>query len=672
MKEALKISIIIPIYRVEKYLCQCIDSVLDQSYRNLEIILVDDGSDDSCPFICDRYAQIDPRIRVLHKKNGGLSDARNAGLDLATGDYIGFVDSDDWISLSMYEDLVSIAETEKADVACCSYIRLDDATGKKVEEMRFQGTQTLSGPEAVKAIFYKQPGNVVVWNKIYRSHLFRHVRFPVGQCHEDSAVLCPTMGQAERVAFTETIGYFYRLRQGSIMQSGNADKHRRDLEKVKEEIQRWVDRHCVELISAFHCYEVIISVLSIKFYLNEENHDNTGMIRALSKALNQKLFMYLINRNVPIKRKLEALLIGSGAYRAVRSVWRVLRKRRAEGEKLIRVFSRFFAVLRYPFDIRDAGTVLFNSPRHGNLGDHAIALAELEFCTSQNIRMFDFPWLSRFLVPLALLTPRNKQILINGGGYLGSLWKREEKRTRRIIKAFRNHDVLIYPQTVYFDLTTEKEREFCQQSRKCYSGHPSMTLFVREKNSFDFIRKEMPAVSVKMVPDMAMLLEGQKAHIREGVLLCLRNDKEKTMKDEEKGRLLEWLRSRCRHIKITDTVMDEGVSPRERETAVRKKMMEFSGSELVITDRLHGMIFAAVTETPCIVLNSRSYKVKGCYEWFRDLDYIRFAETVEEIPVIMDDLKHTHPVYRREKIENAMMPLKRELQAHMQKYYHDH
>ena len=672
MEEALKISVIVPIYRVEKYLCQCIDSILDQSYRNLEIILVDDGSDDSCPFICDRYAQIDPRIRVLHKKNGGLSDARNAGLDLATGDYIAFVDSDDWISLSMYEDLVSVAETEKADVACCSYIRLDDVTGKKTEEMRFRRIQTLSGPEAVKAIFYGQPGNVVVWNKIYRSHLFQHIRFPVGQYHEDNAVLCPTIGQAQRVAFTETVGYFYRSRQGSIMHSGAADKHRRDLEKVKEETRRWVDQHDAELISAFHCYEAILLVVSIKFYLNEENHDNSGMIRALSKALNQKLFRYLINRNVPIIRKLDALLIGLGVYRAVRGVWRFFRKWQAVGQKLIRAFSRFFAVLRYPFDIMDAEAILFNSPRHGNLGDHAIALAELEFCTSQNIRVFDFPWLSRFLLPLALLTPRSKQILIQGGGYLGSLWKREEKRARRIIKAFRNHDVLIFPQTVYFDLTTKKEREFCQQSRKCYSGHPSMTLFVREKNSFDFIRKEMPAVSVKLVPDIAMLLEGQRAHIREGVLLCLRNDKEKTVKDEETGRLLELLRSRCRHIKVTDTVMDEDILPRKRETAVRKKMMEFSGSELVITDRLHGMIFAAVTETPCIVLNSRSYKVKGSYEWLRELDYIRFAEKAEEIPIIMDDLKHTHPIFRRETIQNSMIPLKRELQTHIQKYYHDH
>lgn len=123
MKEDL-ISIIVPVYKVENYLSKCLDSMICQTYKNIEIILVDDGSPDNSGKICDDYAKKDSRIKVIHKENGGLSDARNAGLKIATGKYIGFVDSDDYISVEMYEKLYNQAKKEDADIACCNYYRV--------------------------------------------------------------------------------------------------------------------------------------------------------------------------------------------------------------------------------------------------------------------------------------------------------------------------------------------------------------------------------------------------------------------------------------------------------------------------------------------------------------------------------------------------------------------
>ena len=116
-----KISVIVPIYKTEQFLSKCIDSIINQTYKNLEIILVDDGSPDNCPKICDEYAKRDNRIKVIHKENGGLSSARNAGIEIATGDFSAFVDSDDWIDSDMYESLVKLSDEYNADIAECGY-----------------------------------------------------------------------------------------------------------------------------------------------------------------------------------------------------------------------------------------------------------------------------------------------------------------------------------------------------------------------------------------------------------------------------------------------------------------------------------------------------------------------------------------------------------------------
>ena len=158
------ISIIVPVYDVEPYLRKCIDSILIQSYRDLEIILVDDGSPDNCGAICDEYAEKDKRIKVIHKKNGGLSDARNAGLDIATGEYIGFVDSDDWVMPDMYEYLYKAVKEYDADMSVCGYY---DYWGKTISGRYCQDIQVYKGQEGIKALLDLKFGNYV-WNKLYK------------------------------------------------------------------------------------------------------------------------------------------------------------------------------------------------------------------------------------------------------------------------------------------------------------------------------------------------------------------------------------------------------------------------------------------------------------------------------------------------------------------------
>jgi len=212
-----KISVIIPVYNVEKYLAKCIDSVIAQTHDNLEIMLVNDGSSDSCPQICDAYAKNDNRIKVIHKPNGGISSARNAGLDIATGEWIGFVDSDDWVLPNMYEELISAAVNENSDLAVCGYIRVDE-NGEHLKYISVYG-KVLTNAEALTNLVVSGGAYNVAWSKLYKKSILEGIRFPVGKIHEDVFVTNRIFCKCNKVAIVPSHLYMYVKREGSIMTS---------------------------------------------------------------------------------------------------------------------------------------------------------------------------------------------------------------------------------------------------------------------------------------------------------------------------------------------------------------------------------------------------------------------------------------------------------------------
>lgn len=215
----MKISIIVPIYNVEKYLDKCIKSIVNQSFKNLEIILVDDGSLDICPAICDEWTKKDYRIKVIHKENGGLSDARNAGLSVASGDYIAFVDSDDYIEPDMYEMLLKVAIDNNCDIVSCKLrmvykndinLIANDDTG----EVIYYSTE-----DAMSALIDDKIRQVV-WNKLYKADIIKNIPFDVGKYHEDEFWSYQAIGNATKIATIDYTGYNYLQRSGSIMGNG--------------------------------------------------------------------------------------------------------------------------------------------------------------------------------------------------------------------------------------------------------------------------------------------------------------------------------------------------------------------------------------------------------------------------------------------------------------------
>lgn len=206
------ISVIIPIYKVEAYLERCVDSVLLQTYRNLEIFLVDDGSPDRCGEICDSYAEKDSRIRVIHKQNGGLSDARNAALDVCKGEYISFVDSDDYVSEDFIESLYHAIMTFHTKLAVCGIIKFDESGSSTVDYAPSETERCVFGEEMMETVW-----RPAACNKLYHRSLFDEIRYPFGKLYEDLYIYHDILGKIDAVSFTGKNTYFYFNRQSSIM-----------------------------------------------------------------------------------------------------------------------------------------------------------------------------------------------------------------------------------------------------------------------------------------------------------------------------------------------------------------------------------------------------------------------------------------------------------------------
>lgn len=232
-----KISIIIPVYNVENYIERCIDSLISQSYINLEIILVDDGSTDKSGEICDRYAVVDNRIKVIHIKNSGRGEARNIGLSQANGQYIGFVDSDDWVEKDLYKYMIENIEETKADISICAYYEcLDDIKNKK---MLYEKSFVCTGKEALHYTMSNVIGvywfNIAIWNKLYKKAVVENIRFR-GREYEDIMYNAEVIYGARNVSYINKCLYNYRLsRTGSIITEGFQRKTIEFEMKFKEE-----------------------------------------------------------------------------------------------------------------------------------------------------------------------------------------------------------------------------------------------------------------------------------------------------------------------------------------------------------------------------------------------------------------------------------------------------
>ena len=656
------ISVIVPIYNVEKYLHQCLKSIVNQTYKNLEIILVDDGSPDNCPKICDEYSRKDKRIKVIHKENGGLSSARNAGLDVVTGEYISFIDSDDMIDEKFIETLYNLCKENNCDISECNLQRFEKEVVKKADnyDKKIYTNYEMQRRLYIPEYFIR---GIVVWNKLYKRYLYDDIRFPVGKINEDEFATYKVLYKCRSsICVTEEELYYYRINENSIMGQKFNPKRLDVLDAFEERKEFYKSKGENELyFSTVWKYQDMLK----KFYIlaKQEKLENKDDFKKIKKALKKNIFSYLHTDKASKKEKIKMFM-----FSMLPDIYLRMMK---INDKII-TLKKNFKIKNFIFNFNkyklyckkneQKEFVIFNTPEHGNIGDHAIIDAEEQLLEKLKITPFEVPTRNNeiYFDSLKSVISPNAIIAITGGGFIGSQWLKEEQLVNDVISTYKDHKIIVFPQTFYFKNDDAGKKELIK-SVNIFNNATNIYVFAREDKSFEFIKKNYNLENVFLVPDMVLINEFKDfKYERKGILLCLRHDVEGVLSEENKKYVENILKKYDTNINYTDTVINKNITALKRSKFIRNKLREFAKAKIVITDRLHGMIFAAITGTPCIALSNYNQKVKGVYEWIKNLDYIVYEENIKDIEkdvkklIKCNNLKYDMNYEKFKKIENIL------------------
>lgn len=308
-QEFVKVSIIIPVYKVEKYLRKCLDSVIAQTYKNIEVILVEDGSPDNCGSICDEYAQKNPYIRVIHQENQGQAAARNNAVKLVTGEFVLFIDSDDFVEADCVEYLVTLQQKYNADVTIGGFKYLYEGNTVKPRNAKEQ-VIVMNAEEALIRINYGVGFGATPWAKLYKRELIRAYPFPVGQIYEDLATIYKILGDAETIVYGNRRIYYWLQREGSTMHLNFDERQMAGIEAAKNQLT-YMKRKYPNVIQAAKVRYVgkIVEIMAIVL----KSHNSNIMYNRLKKKM---MFFrdVLLDRRVKSSLKLRMISIMCGYY----------------------------------------------------------------------------------------------------------------------------------------------------------------------------------------------------------------------------------------------------------------------------------------------------------------------------------------------------------------------
>lgn len=318
------ISVVLPIYNVEKYLCRCVDSVIAQTYKNIEIILVDDGSPDRCPEICDEYAKKDERVRVIHRQNGGVSAARNTGVEAASGKYISFVDPDDYVTDDFLSFMYEIAVKYSADIVSCGAVDVYPS-GKTAFHAPDKELHIMDSHEALERICYNDGFYITLWDKLFKASLFDGIQFTEGKLFEDTGTTYKLVDKADKIAACCEIKYYYVISKDSTSITTSAFKMSKlDYVEMADEMADYITEKYPDLTHAaqrkqLHAY---LSTLTQLVNSDVRHKEIEKSLMSRIKPLKRDA---LKNPRTP-KRDKAALLALSFGYDMFSILWRLYLK----------------------------------------------------------------------------------------------------------------------------------------------------------------------------------------------------------------------------------------------------------------------------------------------------------------------------------------------------------
>jgi glycosyltransferase involved in cell wall biosynthesis len=304
------VSVIVPVYNVEKYVSRCVDSLLKQSYLNVEIVLVDDGSTDNSGLICDEYAKKDKRVKVIHRNNGGLSAARNVGIKKSLGEYLAFVDGDDYVSNDFVSFLMKLLTQNGGDVAQCGHF-IQYSEKRKVEKNSNHETIVLNRVQAIESLCYNGEYDVTAWNKLYKRSVFNNVSFPVGMLYEDTATSYRLAENADRFVVSMEPKYFYVQRYDSIANGTNFNNNKYQFIKVGDDMASYVEKKYPSLYRGANAKKCFVRLSTLAQLVNARHYDK-ARIKSMRKVIGQLRLGLLMDSKVSKRDKLGAVAIGLG------------------------------------------------------------------------------------------------------------------------------------------------------------------------------------------------------------------------------------------------------------------------------------------------------------------------------------------------------------------------
>ena len=826
MNQDKKVCIVVPVYNAEKYLGYCLNSILSQTYTNWKAILVDDGSKDASAEICRRYAELDSRFCFISKPNGGVSSARNAGLALAEGDYLEFLDSDDCLSQDALEKQVSLAARYNAPLVITNMTMLDYNDPKASNRITLNSHWLRKSPCYLTAEEFRAKRMRLIWftallegpcAKLFDLSLWKKLdlHFPEDiSLGEDFLTNMRFYEACSGAVFLNESCYYYNCYMGS---GSLTEKYRGDLFEIKMYLNEQMEKHLggrqglsANEQDAFYCYVASSGLVSLEKEILISGKEQDALVSRIAEMLDHALFYesicyagYIPERFQPGLEYLKAknydmvirtlrgelpksegtqeetaiVTMSSKANRhtgiLIRAICKVLRgmasctkndslknkllawefdlknrgfktafllrynnRRRVNGKDILllnekleqlradslllqaensrleqlvcelesNVYSRLDALPQlihddlettvcgrldtldsklelpldtkvqqiiqeleahsdktarnlqseingytwtteqrmhkyaYQRDINDLRqkkkAILLATAEHANIGDAAITLAQQLFLQKYfpdyyqvEVSTYEFnqkeAWLHAIL--------NNADIIfINGGGNMGDVYPAEEAFHRKAVEVFPENKIVIFPQTIHFTHTEAGVQEL-EKSAAVYNRHKDLTLYVRGVESLQFAQKHFTNVKTMLMPDIVHTLNTNYGFDRKGALLCLREDTEGVLTDAQRQKIVLDVLSQTGSIERTNNIHAADITRDIRGKVVREELMRFASHQVVVTDRLHGMIFSAITGTPCVVLGSFNHKIRDYYHtFFADCRGILFVDNQPE------------------------------------------
>ncbi len=703
-----KVSVIIPVYNAEPYLDEAVGSIIGQTLEDIEIICINDGSSDGSQQVLERLAAQDDRMVVIAQENAGVACTRNRGIEMARGEYIYFMDNDDILERHALEACVRVMDEDRLDFLLfdttpfrTGEISDQTLTGYQKYYKRKQAYPGVwTGPQLFDELKKNDDYLVAVFIEVVRKSFLieKGIRFEPGISHEDHLYTFQCMLFADRVGYLPEVILARRIRGNSISTSrmsfdrvyGYFYSHLKMMEILNG---CGKERRCE---GAFREVELVLNNSRTRYpQLDDEEKKKEEALDPDQKCLFGLYVKDVCAARQSIKAREKTLKEKDLALRGKDDEIRKLKKKNDELAAQIRKIreSRAFRVgtaLALPLrKVRDGGKEaskkaeapaaeavskpeenkvmrppviwLIGTPDHRNLGDHQIAEAALEFLRDQypgtEIRELTVPDAARRMDRLADEIEKDDILFSMGGGSLGNYWPRNETVRQGIITRFRENRIVVLPQCVQY--SDDVPGIIAAQNAKSVYQGDNLIVTLRGAES---LQKARALFSCKCVltPDMVLYGRGPGIERRErhGALICLRSDKEKRLSGEDTVRTEDIMRGMFPEVGQIDMVLPQDFPVAERKRVLLKRYQELADAEVVVTDRLHCMIFAAQVGTPCVVFENDHHKVRESYQWLRDLSYIRLISDVNDLEEAVRAVTSAEErIYPAERLREEFAPL---------------